>query len=155
MHYTICISCNILLCCDTEEVIYRYTQNVYRCISNTRVSLCVGVSMYVYVCVHVCPCAIVCPCAMVFAYVCVCMFIIMCVHMCLCYAHMCNHASYLSVRIRENVHSSHIQFLPLRDPWKPQGMIYRFETFKDDKGMVVLHFLKVFIIPIQILVMHR
>ena len=28
------VSCNISLYRDTKEVIYRYTQNVYRCISN-------------------------------------------------------------------------------------------------------------------------
>ena len=31
-HYA--ISCNIMMYRDTEEVIYRYTQNVYRCISS-------------------------------------------------------------------------------------------------------------------------
>ena len=29
------VSCNISLYRDTKEVIYRYTQNVYRCISNS------------------------------------------------------------------------------------------------------------------------
>ena len=33
-HYA--ISCNILLYHDTEEVIYQYTQNVYRCISSAK-----------------------------------------------------------------------------------------------------------------------
>ena len=28
------VSCNISLYCDTKEVIYQYTQNVYRCISS-------------------------------------------------------------------------------------------------------------------------
>ena len=37
------ISCNISLYRDTNEVIYRYTQNVYRCIS----SVCMYVCMYV------------------------------------------------------------------------------------------------------------
>ena len=32
-HYS--ISCNISLYRDTEEMIYRYTENVYHCISNT------------------------------------------------------------------------------------------------------------------------
>ena len=30
------VSCSIWLYRDTKEVIYRYTQNVYRCISNVR-----------------------------------------------------------------------------------------------------------------------
>ena len=32
------VSCNISLYRDTKEVIYRYTQNVYRCISNKQSS---------------------------------------------------------------------------------------------------------------------
>ena len=35
------VSCNISLYGDTKEVIYRYTQNVYRCISSTYI-------MYIY-----------------------------------------------------------------------------------------------------------
>ena len=33
------VSCNISLYCDTKEVIYRYTQNVYHYISSTQVIL--------------------------------------------------------------------------------------------------------------------
>ena len=74
-HYA--ISCNISLYRDTEEVIYRYTQNVYRCIS----------SACTYdVCVLVCVCVCVCVRACVRAWVCVCLFVCMCMHM-LMYLH--------------------------------------------------------------------
>ena len=41
------------------------------------------------------------------------------------------------------MHSSHIQFCAFGDPHKPHGMVYRFETFRNDKGIVVLQFRKV------------
>ena len=46
-HYT--ISCNISLYCDTEEVVYRYTQNVYCCISNVCVCVCVSIPMLIHI----------------------------------------------------------------------------------------------------------
>ena len=36
------VSCNISLYRDTKEVIYRYTQNVYRCISNSYAIICMA-----------------------------------------------------------------------------------------------------------------
>ena len=47
-------------------------------------------------------------------------------------------------RIWENVHSSHIRFCSYKDPQKPQGIVYyRFETFRNDGGIVVIQSLKV------------
>ena len=40
--------------------------------------------------------------------------------------------------IWENVYSSHIRFCSFRDPQKSQGMVYRFETFRNNKRIVVL-----------------
>ena len=71
------VSCNISLYRDTEEVIYRYTENVYRCISNTySVSVLLFVSVCACMCVYVCMCVCVC--------VCVCVCARACVHKCLC-----------------------------------------------------------------------
>ena len=39
------VSCNISLYRDTKEVIYRYTQNVYRCISNIRLPIATYISL--------------------------------------------------------------------------------------------------------------
>ena len=40
--------------------------------------------------------------------------------------------------ICENVHSSHIRFSAFEDSHNPLGMVYRFENFRNDKGIVVL-----------------
>ena len=40
-------------------------------------------------------------------------------------------------------HSSHIRVCSFGDLQKPQGVVYRLETFRDDKGIVVLQSLKV------------
>ena len=45
--------------------------------------------------------------------------------------------------IWENVNSSHIRFCSFGDPQKPQGMVYRFDTFRNDEGIVVLQSMKV------------
>ena len=50
---------------------------------------------------------------------------------------------YICDRIWENVHSSHIRFCSCGDPQKPQKIVYRFKTFQNDKGIVVLQSLKV------------
>ena len=42
------VSCNISLYCDTKEVIYRYTQNVYRPISNTYIHIYTYIHTYIY-----------------------------------------------------------------------------------------------------------
>ena len=41
------------------------------------------------------------------------------------------------------MHNSHVRFCAFGDPQKPQGMVYRFEMFRDDKGIVILQSLKV------------
>ena len=40
--------------------------------------------------------------------------------------------------IWENVYSSHIRFCSFGDPQKSQGMVYRFETIRNNKRIVVL-----------------
>ena len=50
---------------------------------------------------------------------------------------------YICDRIWENMHSSHIQFCSFGDSKKPQGMVFRYETFRNDKGIVVLQSVKV------------
>ena len=51
--------------------------------------------------------------------------------------------TYICDQVWENVHSSHIRFCSFRDPQKPQAMVLRFQTFRDDKVILVLQFLKV------------
>ena len=55
---------------------------------------------------------------------------------------------YICDRIWENMHSSHIRFCSFGDSYKPQGMVYRYETLRDDKGIVVLQSLKVHTYPL-------
>ena len=43
------VSCNILLYRDTKEVIYRYTQNVYRPISNTYIHIYTYIHTYIHI----------------------------------------------------------------------------------------------------------
>ena len=48
-------------------------------------------------------------------------------------------------RIWENLHSSHIQFCSFAafgDPYNPHGLVYRYQTFRDDRGISVLLTLK-------------
>ena len=45
---------------------------------------------------------------------------------------------YICSRIWENVHSSHIQLCSFGDPLKLHGMVYRFETFREDKGLSIV-----------------
>ena len=56
-----------------------------------------------------------------------------CVRVCVC---VCD-------RIWENVYSSDIRFCSFEDTQKPLGMVYRHETLRDDKGIIVLQSLKV------------
>ena len=39
--------------------------------------------------------------------------------------------------ICESMHSSHIQYCSFGDPYRPQKLLYKFETFKDDKRILV------------------
>ena len=53
------VSCSVLLYHDTKEVIYRYTQNVYHCISNVQLrNFGCRTSLYIYIslksCTHKC-----------------------------------------------------------------------------------------------------
>ena len=41
------------------------------------------------------------------------------------------------------MHSSHIQYCSFGDPYRPQKLLYKFETFKDDKRILVRQYLKV------------
>ena len=41
------------------------------------------------------------------------------------------------------MHSSHFRSCSFKDPEKPQEMVYGYETFRDDEGIVVLQSLKV------------
>ena len=79
-HYT--ILCNISLYCDTEEVVYRYTQNVYHCISSMHVCMCVYMCMYMCVYTYVRVYVYVSVCVYVCEYMCVCVYI--CVYVCVC-----------------------------------------------------------------------
>ena len=45
--------------------------------------------------------------------------------------------------IWESMYSSHIQYCSFGDPYRPQKLVYKFETFKDDKGILVQQYLKV------------
>ena len=45
--------------------------------------------------------------------------------------------------IWESVHSSHIRFCSFGDPQKSQGMVYGFETFRNDEEIVIIQSLKV------------
>ena len=54
-----------------------------------------------------------------------------------------SHTIHICDWIWENVHSSHIRFCSFGDPQMSYRMVYRFETFRNDEGIVVLQFLKV------------
>ena len=45
--------------------------------------------------------------------------------------------------IWESMYSSHLPYCSFGDPYRPQKLVYKFETFKDDKGILVEQYLKV------------
>ena len=45
--------------------------------------------------------------------------------------------------ISESIHSAHIQLCSFSDPYRPQKLVYKFETFKGDKRILIPQYLKV------------